>query len=271
MDSSVGTDANQLVDRFLKAYNTIDGHLRDTLRVQDESMAFREVARRYLDEHPRWKRCHDQLVPLAKLRNILVHEHRQDSSPPAIPTAQAVSTIERIARDLMNPERAIPCFSREVSRLQLDESLAIAVKLMREKDYSQCPVYADGEFKGVLTERGLARWLTRRVESCSLVDLEDDRVEDALGLEEKRDYFDFAPRNHPVWQVAEMFATNPQLEVVLITEDGCQDGELLGIATVWDIARLKTATQPACTEGAETASDVSTAVPLEECAFPGAG
>lgn len=237
MGNGLSPEENQQQDRFLKAYNTIDSQLREALGL-DRTVPFGEVTRRYRDAHPRWQRRYSQLRPLADLRNLLTHENRQESSTFALPTSLAVSTIEAIAHELISPERAIPRFEREVSQLEVSDSLAEAAELMRDKDYSQFPVYESGRFVGVLTERGLARWLVGRVGSCSIVEFEDEKVESALQREEDRPYFKFARREAPVGEIAEMFAINFELEVVLITESGRANQKTLGIATPWDIARL---------------------------------
>ena len=72
----------------------------------------------------------------------------------------------------------------------------------------------------------------------SLVELEDITVKSVLDMEEERSNYIFVSRNISVAEVKQKFANQELLEVVLITEKGKKNEQLMGIVTRWDILRI---------------------------------
>jgi len=92
----------------------------------------------------------------------------------------------------------------------------------------------------LLTENGITRWLAHHVSAgLSLVDLEEDFVQEVLRKEEVRENYVFVPRNETVDKIKDLFASYDLLEAVLITEKGNKIEKLMGIATRWDILKIK--------------------------------
>jgi predicted transcriptional regulator len=120
------------------------------------------------------------------------------------------------------------------------DTLARVLKVINERDYSQFPVYKGDEFRGLLTENGITRWLAHHVvDTLSLVELDDIYIEDVLRSEEERKNYQFVPRSMLVDDVSASFASEASLEAVLITSNGKHTEKLLGIVTRWDILHLE--------------------------------
>jgi hypothetical protein len=100
-------------------------------------------------------------------------------------------------------------------------------------------VYEGKQFRGLLTENGITRWLAGHVvRTLSLVELDDIHVGQVLRNEEKRGNYHFALRDTRVEDLSSLFAKQPLLEAVLITTNGKETEKLLGVATRWDILQL---------------------------------
>lgn len=225
--------ANRLIKRLQVAYNKIDHHLRATIghrrRVAFPSLIEQAVALSAKDR--------DLLGLTSQIRNLLVHAQTKPDEFAVAPSVSVVARLELLERRLASPDRAIPTFRKEVTRLAVSDSLAMVFKRIREHDYSQFPVYEGPAFRGLLTENGMTRWLARHVTTeMSLVHLEDVLVKAVLKQEEDpKTNWGFVGGSETVDRVRQLFADSEMLGAVLITERGRPNEELIGIATRWDM------------------------------------
>lgn len=128
---------------------------------------------------------------------------------------------------------------RSVETISIQDTLARVLKIIDRRDYSQFPVYEDKQFRGLLTENGVTRWLAHHVvKTLSLVELDDIPVAQVLQNEEKRKNYQFVSREMLVDDIRALFAKQALLEAVLITASGKQAEKLLGVATRWDVLHL---------------------------------
>lgn len=227
-----------LAERFLAAYNAIDRHLREVMQ-KPNHQGFSSLVREYGSGHPRWMdREGSHLFAFADLRNVIVHNKVEPYRYLSIPLPEVVQAIEAIRDHLLDPERVIPTFQEEVVIVTPQTPLSAVLRLISERGFSQFPVYERNQFRGLLTENGITRWLAHyRVSTETIVELEDETVERVLAREEDRRNWAFVSRDTPVDDVVEMFAAEPLLEALLITHSGSPAQAPLGIITGWDILR----------------------------------
>jgi len=223
-----------LIERFLTAYNKIDHFLRGRIIV-DREQGFKKVVHEYGQKYPSWPHK-DALLLLADLRNVLTHNRVEVYEYLSVPTEPVVWKIEQIRDSLIEPQKVIPAFQRNVLTVSLEDSLLHVLKLVRENNYSQFPVYKDGEFQGLITENGIAFWLASHVKEMSLVEFEEQTVKDVLFFEEQRKNYLFIGRTTPVYEANGLFMKERFLEAVLITKNGKKTEKLLGIMTRWDLS-----------------------------------
>lgn len=230
-------DDQEMIDRFLAAYNAIDKALRTRLKPRpDKSQSFVYVVDQYARRYPSWGDG-QILKQYADLRNFIVHEQTRPQQPLAVPTRAVVQTIEQVLERL-NRRATIGFGKKKVVSFELDDPLSKVLKTIGRTDFSQFPVYDTGhEFRGVLTENGITRWLANHISKIALVDFDEERVRTVLKEEEPRKNYLFVPRDSSVDEVTSEFAHRPLLEVVLITQNGRSSERLLGLATRWDILK----------------------------------
>ena len=231
-----------LIERFVGAYNAIDLHLEGVLKMESNS-SFRSLVDLYAKRNRWWKHA-DQLRIFAGLRNVIVHDKIEAYKYVCVPSEESVASIEKIRDSLINPERAVAKFRRDVVTITLEDTLATVLGLIKERQYSQFPVceHAHGRctrFVGVLTENGITRWLAHYVTNeLSLIELNEVSVAAVLPRQEKRPNYQFVAQDTPVEQIAYLFHENMYLEAVLITQHGGEREKLLGITTRGDIMRV---------------------------------
>lgn len=235
-------EQHDLFQRFVAAYNSIDHFLRKHLGKEDKVPfpSFASLVRDYERTHRLVTDCADcdYLRMTAKLRNVILHEITKPYQHVAVPTLPVVERLERICQRLTNPPLVVPQFKRRVETATPDDSLAAVLRKIREKDYSQFPVYDGEKFRGLLTENGITRWLAHHLsKEMSLVELDEVPVSQVLPEEEKRQNWLFVACDKTVGEAKALFAAKELLEAVLITQSGNRTEKPLGIITRWDVLR----------------------------------
>jgi predicted transcriptional regulator len=226
-------ERNQCED-FLTAFNQIESHLRQILK-EAEHKEFKRLLDQYLDNHATWRKDRQKIRNWADLRNVLTHQRTTPYQYPAVPSTFTLAEVKKFRDALINPQKAIPTFQREVEFLSPDKSLAWVLGKINDCDYSQFPVYEGQTFLGLLTENGITRWLAHHTSNETIVDFEDEKIRQILPEEEERSNYTFVSRETLVDEIVEEFSENLFLEAALITHNGRENEKLLGIATRWDI------------------------------------
>jgi predicted transcriptional regulator len=223
-----------LIERFIAAQNAIEHYLRDYFETSHH-LPYTRMVRQYARRNPSW-RDEETLIKYAQLRNVIVHEKVEAYRYLSVPVLLVVEEIEEIRDRLLNPERIYPQFKVDVMTIQLSTSLSEVLKLISKHHFSQFPIYEAHKFCGLLTENGITHWLADHiVETMSLVELADERVEAVLQNEEARANYEFVARDTLVDEVVAKFSDNIFLEAVLISHSGKTSQKLLGMITRWDI------------------------------------
>jgi predicted transcriptional regulator len=222
-----------LIQQFEADYNAVDHFLRKN--TGDEYIPFVEVVNEYSCKHPGWNDG-PLLKTIAKVRNAIVHGKTEAYRYVAVPTPAAVGNLRACRNRLIDPPLSMPTFKRNVQTVSVGQSLADVLRLIALRDYSQFPAYEAQQFKGLLTENGVTRWLAKHVDArLSLVDFDEISVKEVISNESERTNFHFVAGLMRVDYVSSLFANNPLLEAVLITANGKDTEALLGIATRWDL------------------------------------
>ena len=226
-----------LIERFVTSFNRIDRHLRDLYHA-DDRMSFGRLVEIHLRKNPHWRDA-EALRSFKAVRNVIIHERDLPYRYLFVPTLAAVEEIELLRDRLVSPERLIPRFRRNVATLTVDDT---AVKILRQvhaRGGSKFPVYEGQQFRGLLTEHGITRWLAWRTASDGdQIDLSAVTALDMLGAEEDDRNVDFLPANATTDDLIRRFSMTPSLQVVLITATGERNEALQGLATWGDALRL---------------------------------
>lgn len=224
-------DELQRIERFIAAYNTIDDWIQRQLGTEQ---SFRSAVDLFAKRHPYWHDA-ETLRIFAALRNFLIHEKVRPFDYPAVPGEGATREIESIRDRLVQPKLLGNEFTREVLTLAPDDALRDALNAMVKRGFRRFPIYQNQRCIGLLTERGIARYLAELTANGRNFDA-NVPVKNVLERETKRKNYRFAAPNLSVAQVAYWFHEDTFLETVLIAQGGNDRGELIGIVTRGDVA-----------------------------------
>ena len=230
-NSPLSPDEITRVERFIAAYNAIDNRLGQILGAEQ---TFRSSVDQFARQNPWWRDA-ETLRLFATIRNFLVHEKQLPFDYPVVPGEAAVREIEAIRQRFLRPATLGEEFRREVLVLHPRAPLQNALELIAQRGLSRFPIYENERFFGLLTENGVARFLAAQVVARRNFDAQTP-IENVLPRETKRRNYRFAATKTPVSQAAYWFAQNTFLEAILISENGEQSRELIGIVTRGDVA-----------------------------------
>lgn len=179
-----------------------------------------------------------ELPQLIQIRNLLIHNGGCNDSL-LFPSNRSVNMLYQYFEALQRPRQAIDLFKKDVDIFQPDIPLSLLPKDLREKDYSQFPIVESKCILGVVTEHSITRYLARMAynEIC-LSDIGEVAVREVIDNDQSRTHYQTIKANEEEDVLVGRFRETLTLEAVLITEDGTESSNLLGIATTWDIARL---------------------------------
>ncbi|MGI5875273.1 MAG: CBS domain-containing protein [Dethiobacteria bacterium] len=222
--------------RFLAAYNRIDACLRE-IAGSCHSRGFSSLVKKTAGLNRIVAKHRKDLLMVARLRNVLVHEQKKPNYIIAEPHQDIVNLVEEIANALEKPPLVIPTFRQKVVTFTDTELISKPLIFIKENNYSQFPIY-DGEshLMGLLTERCIARWLASQVKvGEEMMLIEETCIGRVLEYKENSNNLSFLPENATVYEAEDLFLKNRSLEAILITEDKDPNAPLLGIITLWDI------------------------------------
>lgn len=229
-------------ERFISAFNTISKELEKIVNVGGHIPFYRlvDMAKKKNGLIMTFK---DDLKELSELRNAIVHSRDYPEYAIAEPHISVVEKVENIAAELTRPVTIIPFFERRVKTFQKNDPLMAVLKSIKTNGYSQFPIYDQEKFVGLITDRGITKWLAQNVEKTSIESCFEIRLSDVLSYEKNKPNYVFMSKDQTIYDVREKFLHHfdlysTRLEAVLITENGRSKEQLIGIATPFDMVRI---------------------------------
>lgn len=222
-------------ETFLNSFNRVEKFLKESLNAPS-NMGFAESVRRISrQKNSPVKEFENDLLQMAQLRNAIIHEKIAEDFVIAEPNDWAVKRMLEMEKELVEPETVYPRFRKHVTGFEKNISVKDILKKVAEKHYSQFPIYKKGKFLGLVTIRGIGLWVAIESQKGPL-DFTKKTAEDLLALPFKQPNYRFCRVDATITEVETWFKEDPQLEAVLITKNGEQNGELLGIIRPRDLS-----------------------------------
>lgn len=181
---------------------------------------------------------------LVDLRNVIQHSHLNKGLPIAIPRDDAVEAMERIAAYIERQPQIKDFMVKNPAVLSPDSAIEEASDQVVRFDLSQLPAYDDGTYVGLFTTNAMARWLSNaiRSEGGTLI-VESVKVAEILKHAEQHEEPKFVGPTQSALKVCDTLSKETAPPAILVTTDGKPSGQLQGIVTRFDVARiLRTAT-----------------------------
>ncbi|WEG72628.1 CBS domain-containing protein [Vagococcus intermedius] len=217
----------QQAEEFLAVFNRIEKWMRDQL--DRPSAGFTDMVRKLRPRRDlQVRKYHDDLLEIAQLRNAIVHDRISPDFVIAEPNEWIIKKIKKIEMDLTQPEKVIPRFKKRVTIFDNQTDLMQILTILKEKGFSQLPIYEENQFLGLVTAHGLGLWLASRG-YAGTIDIKGKKVGDVLISDRKRNNYRFISKDTHVFQAMELLLEDPTIEALLITEDGQPSKDLLGL------------------------------------------
>lgn len=223
-------------NRFLTAFHRIEQSMKDIIGTNDH-LSFYKLVELSKRKNAVVRRFEEDLKEYATLRNAIVHHQTSTEYAIAEPHDEIVQALEAIDEALAKPVTVGEMFARKVSTLQAKDTLLDALVMIRDKQFTQIPIYEGNVFVGLLTAVGITFWLANHVEKEDIS--WEMTIESTLQHEKKKENHLFVSREMSIFEAEELFkeamAKGKRLEALLITD---KDG-LVGIVTPLDLMKIE--------------------------------
>lgn len=231
-------------ERFLFAFNSVEMALKEFNKT-DEYVPFSRLIQIAKKSDAVIRKYYDDLKEFSELRNAIVHNTIDINFAIAEPHDHVVEKIEMIVKEIKQPKRVIPMYQKEVIVFQASNTLKELLNIINKYAYSKFPIYNGNQFLGLLSKKGIVNWLARNIGRLNCVNIPDTlnisntMLMDILKYESKNINYKFIDKNKTIYEVKELFrnfeTALPSIDALLITENGNEHEQLLGIITPYDI------------------------------------
>ncbi|MHC5267773.1 CBS domain-containing protein [Enterococcus sp. LJL98] len=227
----------QQANTFLTSFNRIEKWLKEALD-SPRNMGFTQMVRRLASRSDLpIKHYEEDLIQISQLRNAIVHEQVREDFIIAEPNQWIVHRILTIEAALLQPELVLPRFGKKVTGFEQTLPLTELLKIVAKKRYSQFPLYEKGIFTGLITLKDIGYWVAKESLMGDLY-FKNKVARDLILSDGKTINYQFVAKDCPITVVEAMFKETALLEAILITPDGNQNGQLLGIIRPRDLLNL---------------------------------
>jgi hypothetical protein len=150
-------------EAFLGTFSRLENWMRRRLR-RDEAYPYKRMVQDLRSAFAITESQYEQLISYGYLRNALAHwQPNPDGIAIADPRPDTLAQFEALAARVMEPALALDVLgNQEVIALDVEAPVEDFLDIVRERDFSQVPVLADGRYQGVLTVGAIARWLAKK-------------------------------------------------------------------------------------------------------------
>ena len=221
------------IDYFIKIENELGKYL-DNHQKTDNYVDFSKKLSVARGKSAKINNYFDSLKEFASMRNFFSHSPKRAL---AIPSEETIKEIKQIYENITNAKTAMDIANRNVIRFSTSDNLFVVLKTIREKKYSQFPVYnSNKEFEGLLTENGITQWLSEKIED-DIISIEETFLNEILNKDEKKKNYAFINREADIFDIQDMFKKT-NTEALFVTHSGNKQQNILGIITAWDITMI---------------------------------
>ncbi|MDD4796853.1 MAG: CBS domain-containing protein [Eubacteriales bacterium] len=239
--------SQEAAEQFLQLYNRLDKFMR-MLAQSSPSTPHAELLdriRKYeLNGTIAYSRNNEFLKDMARLRNTIVHNPKEDAEVIALPLQSVVERYAALIDKAMSPPSCMQIAIPRASVLSAGwhDRIGDTARRMRKAEYSHIPILKDDVVLGVFSESSLYTYFALRGElvldeSATIADLAGVTALDAHSSE----CFRFLPASADMDDLLDLFQNikhgRKRLVMVFVTHDGRPTGRLVGILTAWDVLR----------------------------------
>lgn len=221
------------VNDFLAQYKTLE----EWARAKQGADGIRIIE----DKHSNG-RVRNEVQYFRRVRNLLTHNPNGDGTPYIELTDDFKVRFEVLCDKLMSSAAQIAVPYKDIYKREMSDNLLKTIAHMKEKDYSHVPVMNGKKVWGVFSETSLFH-IVGDVK-MNLIDENTQflNIGKYIGENENGEFYDFVGPNAAIDDIRNLFShavdNNRRLELLCITTTGDKNGDLVGLVTIWDMARV---------------------------------
>lgn len=226
---------------FLDVFNNIESFLKKSLDTTYNS-SFYSMLEKVSSQNKIVNYYKEELNTLRELRNFIVHG--DIASPLAIVSNETVARIKEIDRALNSPKKIREVFLPNVTALKESDKLTTALRIIKEKKFSQFPVINKDGFNGLVTENGITRWLSNNIEKDQ-ISIKDTCICDVMIDDEEVDSYMYLYAYDSLYDVIKAFdkrrLTHRRSFVIIVLKrktDQVLLDDIYTILTPWDLNKV---------------------------------
>lgn len=226
-------------------YNTVD-FINQYIELEEwANNKYGEDCLKELDDSPFDYKTRNELYYFKKVRNLVSHhKNRKNTTEDTyIELTDAFKArFDRLCRNLMQSIQSVCVPYEKIHSCKMRDKVLPTISIMREKVYTNVPIMKGKAVWGVFSESTVFE-----VVGDGKIAPFDEKTEFFEIRQYIIDYsrngiYDFASCEDSIDDVCKMFSDatrqGRRLDVIFITSNGNKEGDLVGLITVWDIAKL---------------------------------
>ena len=231
--------------KFLAIYNEIDDFMRQDLNeehyISHSDLIYKMIKKgNYVFDY-----YYQELKSFSRLRNAIVHNpDKRTADPIAEPHDEALRQYQELLNKVLRPELALDQLAIPTEKLYTitpNTNVLKAMKIMNEKAFNYLPVLERRKFRGVFSDSAIFNYILENQGALIDQTLQIRDLGKVIHIENCiNEAFIFAEKEITVIAIEDIFRkgfkNNKRVAVVFITEDGSQEGEMLGLVTAWEVA-----------------------------------
>ena len=226
-------------DLFIEKYKIFENLIRSTYDLKDTD----SIVHFLCDERQEFARFEDDIRYCQQVRNLLQHRRKINGNFPVEPSSDLLKLMDKLTEQIAGRLRcrdiAVPF--QKIFYKGLDDDIQKTVQVMGERSFALVPILEDQRLVGIFNDHALFTFFIQNPEMF--------QTREAFSFRDMISYLDYRNRKHEsiLFIRGDQFVDELKLEfekhfhqkkmliAAFITEEGREDGKVLGLVTAWDI------------------------------------
>lgn len=234
---------NENVSRFNHAFNELQEAVAEKLDKSAETSFGTLLGLANYQKDKVISTYMDSLQFYREFRNLLTHKTISGEEAIAIPSSLLIKEIETITEKIKHPKNVEDLFLSEVVTFNQNDKLSSVLKIVKEKSYSQFPVFNNNELVGIISEKGITNFLAHSI-SDDVITIKDITIKDIISVHEEKNLYEVITADRSIFDIESIF--NQRIKegktayVLLISKNSHikSSDDIVGIITPWDLPEI---------------------------------
>jgi CBS domain-containing protein len=223
-------------EEFIGLYHELCDYLRQ-LTDSDHRVSFKNLIDKASKLNEVVRREARSLKDFGRLGNAIKNHQNFPREKIAEPTNKTLSDFRYLVESIISPKNLIPTFLTQIRCFSPKDQLVMALRYMRDNDFSQIVIAEKGGLS-ILTVERVAKWLEQQADK-DVISVSKAKISDALAFD-LLDTFEVMGPKDTIYEAQQAFKNSieknrPRLFAVIITDNGKRTGKPIGIVTPWDL------------------------------------